>query len=354
VSTEYGVRSTGAPDLPLAQGLEPSASGDGWAVYTGDARAVLPHLPDRSAQCVVTSPPYFALRDYGVIGQVGMEPTPAEYVDSLVEVFRQVRRILKDDGIVWLNLGDTYFSSAKGTGGCDPATSPKQSWKGGRNGQGFGAVRVSPGALAVKPKDLIGIPWRVAFALQEDGWYLRQDIIWHKPNPMPESVRDRCTKAHEYVFMLAKSARYFWDADAMKERASGASGWAKQRAKGVNTWKYNDTEERKAQTGQRVDASTFGDVGARNRRSVWTIPSKPYKCAHFAVMPPTLVEPCILAGSRAGDVVLDPFSGSGTTAAVAVQHGRRFVGCELNADYAQLTQARVAERLRAAEAEVSA
>ena len=278
------------------------------------------------AQTCVTSPPYFGLRDYGVDGQLGLEQTPEQYVAAMVEVFRCVRDVLADDGTLWLNIGDSYA----GQRGSQPG---RVSGSGATvKGQGIGAGVPN----GIKPKDLIGIPWMLAFALRADGWYLRQDIIWNKPNPMPESVRDRCTKAHEYVFLLSKSERYMFDAQAIAEPVAAS------------------TVERLAQPtlaqqvgSNRVPGKTNGNMKAvgntetRNRRSVWTVATRPYKGAHFATFPPALVEPCILAGSRPGDIVLDPFMGSGTTAQVALQHGRRYLGCELNPDYAPLSRERI-------------
>jgi DNA modification methylase len=247
------------------------------------------------AQTCVTSPPYFGLRDYGHEGQIGLEQTPEQYIAAMVEVFRCVRDVLADDGTLWLNLGDSY----------------------------------GPG------KQLLGVPWRVALALQADGWVLRQDIIWHKPNPMPESVRDRCTKAHEYLFLLSKSDRYFFDSEAMKEPAAYPPGTREDVKKGGFKSKY-------AGDVARIGDESFRAIREfRNKRSVWSVPTRPYKGAHFATFPPALIEPCILAGSRPGDVVLDPFMGSGTTAAVALQHGRQYIGCELNQDYGALQAERI-------------
>ena len=282
------------------------------------------------AHMCVTSPPYFGLRDYGVNGQIGLEQTPEEYTAAMVEVFRCVRDVLADDGTLWLNIGDSYspnWSSrrAKGGGGFkDENDAPRERW-----------TRI-PG---YKPKDLIGIPWMLAFALRADGWYLRQDIIWHKPNPMPESVKDRCTKAHEYIFLLSKSEKYFFDSEAMKEPATsagkritlGEKSFAKRQALGAGVEPSGN------------GLAEYYDVPeTRNRRSVWTVPVRPYKGAHFATFPPALIEPCILAGTNPGDVVLDPFIGSGTTAAVALQHGRQYLGCELNPEYGALQQERIA------------
>jgi DNA modification methylase len=284
-------------------------------------------------QCCVTSPPYFGLRDYGHDGQLGLEGAPDEYVAKMVGVFRLVRDLLADDGVLWLNIGDSYngyMSNQRGTG---LETKRQQSRKYIDPGSGLRTKEL-------KNKDLIGIPWMLAFALRADGWYLRQDIIWHKPNPMPESVTDRCTKAHEYIFLMSKSARYYWDAEAMKEPSAG--GTSKGNGKRL-------AEQSIARTGGVISGgtakSTLGTSAdeTRNRRSVWTVATQPYSGAHFATFPPALIEPCILAGSRPGDVVLDPFMGSGTTAQVAQALGRQWLGCELNPDYAPLQQSRIAQ-----------
>lgn len=285
-------------------------------IKLGDCLESLRAMPDESVHCCVTSPPYFGLRDYGVDGQIGLEPTPDEFVQALVEVFREVRRVLRDDGTLWLNLGDSYSSGGRKW----RATDAKNAVRGmdTRPDDGMGQ------------KQLLGIPWRVAFALQADGWYLRQDIIWHKPNPMPESVRDRCTKAHEYVFLLSKSPRYYFDCEAMREDAvKGAAG---------STFNSGKTAEH--QLGRSSDKARVDD-GKRNRRSVWSVATKPFKGAHFATFPPDLIEPCILAGCPVGGIVLDPFGGSGTTAGVAMAHGRNAVLCELNPEYAELVPARI-------------
>ena len=305
-----------------------------YEVLVGDCIASMRTLPDQSVHTCVTSPPYFGLRDYGMDGQIGLESTPDAFVARLVEVFREVRRVLRDDGTLWLNLGDSYGSFGgntysgfngrwSGTGGA-----------GSKQDATLDGVTSHKADTGLRPKNLLGIPWRVAFALQADGWYLRQDIIWHKPNPMPESVRDRCTKAHEYLFLLSKSDRYFFDADAIKERASDSS--LARLAQNVE-----------AQVGSsRVPGKTNGTMKAvggdmRNRRSVWTVTTKPYAGAHFATFPPDLIEPCILAGSPIGGTVLDPFGGSGTTAGVALKHGRNAILCELNPAYAALVPNRV-------------
>jgi DNA modification methylase len=305
-------------------------------ILQGDCRDVLKTLPDESVHCVVTSPPYWGLRDYGVEGQLGLEASPQEYVEDLVAVFSEAWRVLRSDGTLWLNLGDSYAAAAGGAQGKNSAFITREACV---NGTRIKARSSIVGGL--KTKDLAGMPWRVAFALQASGWWLRQDIIWHKPNPMPESIRDRCTKAHEYIFLLAKSERYYYDALAISEEASEDSGWAKQRAAGVDTWKYNDTEERKAATGQSVDSSTFGTLGRRNKRSVWSVTTKAYDEAHFATFPPDLIEPCILAGCPEGGTVLDPFGGAGTTGLVADRHRRDAILIELNPEYAEMARKRI-------------
>jgi site-specific DNA-methyltransferase (adenine-specific) len=298
-------------------------------ILIGDCRQLLRQMADGSVQTCVTSPPYFGLRDYGQDRQIGLEPTPDEFVAAMVEVFREVHRVLADDGTLWLNLGDTYASAWV----CNR-----------RNVVGSGSMENGkrenrPNRLVngLKEKDLIGIPWRVAFALQADGWYLRQDIIWHKPNPMPESVTDRCTKAHEYVFMFSKKPKYYFDHEAIKEPLAPSS---------VARLAQPTLAQQTGST--RVPGKTNGNMKAvgngetRNRRSVWTVTTKPYKGAHFATFPPELIEPCVLAGSRPGGIVLDPFGGSGTTAGVALKHGRKAVLCELNPEYAALVPDRIA------------
>ena len=294
-------------------------------IHCGDSLEVLRTLPDASAQCCVTSPPYWGLRDYGHDGQIGLEETPEQYVARLVAVFAEVRRVLADDGVLWLNLGDSY--SARAGAQVDNTIDPD-----GRNSGAWSGKSRKP-AQGLKPKDLVGIPWRVAFALQADGWYLRSDTIWHKPNPMPESVRDRPTKSHEYVFLMSKSARYFYDQDAIREPDCG-------RPSG------NDFTSR--QGAALHHARPNGDGGApwvpgkgRNARSVWTIPTQPFLGAHFAVMPPALADRCIRAGSRVGDTVLDPFSGAGTTGMVARRLRRQYVGIELNPEFADMARNRI-------------
>lgn len=295
-------------------------------LWRGDCVSVMSWLRDfgYQANCVVTSPPYFGLRDYGVEGQIGLEQTPDEYVAKLVGVFRAVREVLADDGTLWLNLGDSYNNFRVSTNG--------QSVHSGKLKGKFDGRR--PVDRNLKEKDLIGIPWRVAFALQSDGWYLRQDIIWHKPNPMPESVRDRCTKAHEYVFLLSKGPKYFYDAEAVKEKAAESTV--------VRLSQNIDAQEGSS----RVPGKTNGNMKAvgsdmRNRRSVWTVSTKPFKGAHFATFPPDLIEPCILAGCPVGGTVLDPFMGAGTTALVSEKLGRRWVGAEINPDYCGIAMNRL-------------
>jgi DNA modification methylase len=299
-------------------------------ILHGDCRQVLATLPDASVHCCVTSPPYFGLRDYGVDGQIGLEQTPQAFVDELVQVFREVRRVLRSDGTLWLNLGDSYANSgASGpqgkTGDRASRTYTAEALGSGRNGLPAG----------LKPKDLIGIPWRVAFALQADGWWLRQDIIWHKPNPMPESVRDRCTKAHEYLFLLAKSERYYFDAEAIAEvsaRAGEVAGGAK----------YSSDAADANIGGKHTAATLAGAVGdTRNKRSVWTVPTQPYAEAHFATFPPALIEPCIKAGCPEGGTVLDPFGGAGTTGLVVDGLQRNAVLIELNPAYIDIARRRI-------------
>ncbi len=320
-------------------------------IRIGDCRTLLAAMEPQSVHCCVTSPPYFGLRDYGHEGQMGLEATPDDYVAGMVAVFREVRRVLRDDGTLWLNLGDSYAGSwgARGQGEGTNAARPDLEAKYGTdapNRHGFPS-------LGVKSKDLIGIPWRVAFALQADGWYLRQDIIWHKPNPMPESVRDRCTKAHEYIFILSKGPRYYYDADAIKEPSicgprgsefhTGKTGehqlGRSQRVRPSATkGAFNGKTEAMARTGQNAFRAV---TEMRNRRSVWTVSTKPFRGAHFATFPPDLIEPCILAGCPEGGIVLDPFGGAGTTGLVAKQHGRNAVLCELNPEYAAMARERI-------------
>jgi DNA modification methylase len=314
----------------------------------GDCRETMRRWAEQGvkAQMCVTSPPYFGLRDYGIRGecpcgavrvdrQIGLEQTPEQYIAAMVEVFRAVRDVLADDGTLWLNIGDSYANDGKWGG-----SSGGKHAKALHGNTSIGRTKVTTG---LKPKDLIGIPWMLAFALRADGWYLRSDLVWAKGNPMPESVMDRPTRSHEYIFLLTKRERYFYDHEAVKEPA------VSDRPSG------NGFKRDARQSFQNADGTARGnemqgkDVGGkRNRRSVWHVNAKPYKGAHFATFPPALIEPCILAGSRPGDIVLDPFMGSGTTAAVALRHGRQYLGCELNAEYGALQAERINEAMEAA------
>ena len=304
-----------------------------YEILIGDVREKLSEIEDNSIQTCVTSPPYWGLRDYGSENQLGLEQTPQEYVDSMVEVFHEVYRVLKPDGTLWLNLGDSYasFRDGKATpdttrGNSDGTLVPK----------GLAKNRMATTFIGtgIKHKDLVGIPWRVAFALQQDGWYLRQDIIWSKPNPMPESVKDRCTKSHEYLFMLTKSAKYYFNNQAIRETAVTGS-WDKLPPIGGKKHQENGNPT--------YSGNQPANDGKRNKRDVWVINTKPFKGAHFAVMPEALVEPCILAGSREGEaeIVLDPFAGSGTVGVVALKHKRKFIGIELNPEYAEIAKNRI-------------
>lgn len=301
----------------------------------GDCRETMRRWANEGvkAQTCVTSPPYYGLRDYGRDGQIGLEETPEEYIDAMVEVFRCVRDVLADDGTVWLNIGDSYAGSGKGPAGNLGKTHNERHLE----------HTIASGNVPVgcKPKDLIGIPWMLAFALRADGWYLRQDIIWHKPNPMPESVQDRCTKAHEYIFLLSKSQKYYFDADSIREPHKRL--W--DESNGGNMSDVGHKKNGKIETKQTHPKGypLPNELGA-NKRSVWTITTKPYDGAHFAVFPSDLIEPCILAGAPVGGLVLDPFMGSGTTAQVAQNLGRQYIGCELNTDYKPLQDKRVAQQ----------
>lgn len=345
-------------------------------IYQGNCLDTLKKIESQSINTCITSPPYWGLRDYGtgeweggdpncphmrttkigkdtstghkamfeqgnVVGdaiyknecpkcgavrkdsQLGLEETPEEFVENLVKVFREVKRVLRDDGTVWLNLGDSYSSGGR-------TTTTNQTLRGDKD---YGVTRPKP-SEGIKPKDLIGIPWRVAFALQADGWYLRQDIIWHKPNPMPESVRDRCTKAHEYIFLLSKSPKYYFDNEAIKEDASTV---ATKRNKMGEGYQADYAKGKRFSDGERVWGST-----KRNKRSVWTVTTKPFKGAHFATFPMDLIEPCVLAGCPEGGTVLDPFGGSGTTALLANGHNRNAILCELNEEYIKIAKERLA------------
>jgi DNA modification methylase len=310
-----------------------------WRILHGDVRNRLAELEAGSVRCCVTSPPYYGLRDYGMSSQLGLERTPEAYVAAMVGVFTDVRRVLADDGTLWLNIGDSYAASGRGGNPEDSAHQKQGSNRGTR--QFYQEHLVDAGALGrkwVKPpkgykaKDLIGIPWMLAFALRADGWFLRQDIVWHKPNPMPESVVDRCTKAHEYLFLLSKRGRYYFDASAMQEPGVYPAGT--MAAKGSVT-----RTKTPFVNGRPPEYKEYN--GMRNKRSVWTVTTKPYPDAHFATYPEELIEPCILAGSAYDDTILDPFTGSGTTGAVAIGHRRNFVGVELNPAYVELARKRI-------------
>ena len=348
---------------------------NGSRILHGDSVEMLKTIPDGTVDCCVTSPPYYGLRDYGtatwvggdpscphyrtskksdktatghknmmetghavgdaiyktvcpicgavrVDNQIGLEETPDEYIDRLVTVFREVKRVLRDDGTLWLNIGDSYC----GTGDKGNYKDPKNPE--GRNGQ---AVAKNKRIDGIKSKDMIGIPWMLAFALRDDGWYLRQDIIWHKPNPMPESVRDRCTKSHEYIFLFSKKPKYYFDSDAIRENAKPDNS-----VRDRDHTKLNNTPGRTRMGGLKTNHYT-----KRNKRDVWKVATRPYKEAHFATFPEQLIEPCILAGSRPDGIVLDPFFGSGTTGVVAEKYGRRYIGVELNEEYIELAKKRL-------------
>ncbi len=298
-------------------------------IIQGDCRETLKTLPDESVQCCVTSPAYWGLRDYGHPDQIGQEATPQEFVAEMVTVFAEVHRVLREDGTLWLNLGDSY--NAAGREGHGTRIGFKQ---GTNRASANGHDRNRTTDPALKPKDLVGIPWRVAFALQADGWYLRSDIIWSKPNPMPESVTDRPTKAHEYIFLLTKSERYFYDAKAIAEPAihAGESVGGSLSVNGPDE-KLISQNAHRGKPYERI-------AETRNKRSVWTVSTQSYGGAHFATFPTALVKPCIMAGSAPGDTVLDPFGGSGTTGMVAIELGRKAIMCELNPDYVELGKVR--------------
>lgn len=328
--------------------------------YIGDCRKLLKRLPDRCVQTCITSPPYYGLRDYGLKGQIGLERTPELYVAQLVKVFREVHRVLKDDGTLWLNLGDSYAGSGRGgytgdasglegsTEGQDQSRAARKAMFNERTRKQGSRLRINQSAPAgYKPKDLIGLPWMAAFALRADGWFLRADIVWSKPNPLPEPVEDRPTKAHEYIFLLSKQAKYLYNADAVRTPLAAKTlttfGSEIRRSKGNNARGgvkadnfAHDVRLRRA----KVDGD--GDPVGANLRSVWTVASHPYDGAHFATFPPRLIEPCVLAGARVGDLVLDPFFGTGTTGEVAEKHERLWIGFDLG--YAELAKARTAQR----------
>ena len=360
-----------------------------YKIILGDCLETLKSLPDESVQCCITSPPYYGLRDYGTgtwvggdpncphyrtskysentctvhkamaeqgepVGdaiyktvcpicgavredkQIGLEETPEQYVEKLVEVFREVRRVLKDDGTLWLNLGDSYAGSGKGAAEY-PENAKK--YKQGTNRGMVGATattKIPKQYEGIKPKDLVGIPWMVAFALRADGWWLRQDIIWHKLNPMPESVRDRCTKSHEYIFLLSKSNKYYFDYMAIQEATTTFDTVIRDR----ETTKLNNTPGR-----SHMGGLTHNDYEFRNKRDVWSMTTNPFHGAHFATYPEELVIPCVLAGTDEGDTVLDPFNGAATTGVVALKHGRKYIGCELNQEYIDISENRIKQEV---------
>jgi DNA modification methylase len=299
----------------------------------GDCRETMRKWKEQGikAQTCVTSPPYYGLRDYGHDGQIGLEATPEEYINAMVEVFRCVWDVLEEDGTLWLNIGDSYAGSGKGPAGNLGATNDE------RNMTHTPSSSFVPNGC--KPKDLIGIPWMLAFALRADGWYLRQDIIWHKPNPMPESVQDRCTKAHEYIFLMSKSSKYYYDHEVIQEQATTLEN----RPSGVVRDRVYDYNSKQKEMGRSRGGEETQEPITRNKRSVWTVNTKPYAGAHFAVFPQELIEPCILAGAPVGGIVLDPFMGSGTTAQVAQDLGRHYLGCELNPEYKPLQDKRISQ-----------
>lgn len=309
-------------------------------IINSDCIEGMKHLPDKSINCCVTSPPYFGLRDYGHDGQIGLEETPDLFVQKMVDVFREVKRVLKDDGTLWLNLGDSYWGGGwRGAQLSDKSGQIQKNHEGTHCGTAL--KNIGTGKHDVfKSKDLIGIPWRVAFALQADGWYLRQDIIWHKPNPMPESVSDRCTKAHEYIFLLSKSQRYYYDSDAIKYEMLESSVQRNQSG-------WNGNEDRGWLSGKQNNLSKYlgsdkaKDQKLANKRSVWTVTTKPFSDAHFATFPEDLIVDCIKAGCPEGGIVLDPFMGAGTTAVVAKKLNRDYVGFELNPDYVKIAEKRL-------------
>ena len=298
-------------------------------ILFGDCRETLKEFDGKARTCV-TSPPYYGLRDYGgEEKQIGQEQSPEEYIENLVQVFKEVKNVLKDDGTLWVNLGDSYYNYRPGRG----QGLVKQTVSNTKQDLPDVCPRRGNRLPGLKEKDLIGIPWMFAFAMRADGWYLRQDIIWHKPNPMPESVKDRCTKAHEYIFLFSKNKKYFYDNEAIKEPAKD---WGtRDRSKG----KYHNEG-----TGLQPHSGLEKSYTTKNKRSVWSVTNKPYKGSHFAVFPPDLIEPCIKAGSEEGDIVLEPFMGSGTTAVVSKSLGRHYIGCELHEEYGKLIQKRLSEK----------
>jgi len=298
-------------------------------ILFGDCLQTLKEF-DEKARCCITSPPYYGLRNYGgEASQIGLEESPEEYIQKLVEVFREVRNNLTEDGTLWVNFGDSYYNYRPGKG----QSLVKQTVATNKQDLPDKCARRGNKLEGLKEKDLIGIPWMLAFALRADGWYLRQDIIWHKPNPMPESVRDRCTKSHEYLFLLSKNKKYYYDHESIKEKAVGERWGGNKPINLNNTKDTNNTFSGLTRPRKMV-------YDKRNKRSVWKVTNRPYKGSHFAVFPPDLIKPCILAGSQENDIILDPFMGSGTTAFVAKELGRDYIGCELHEDYGKLIQKR--------------
>lgn len=311
--------------------------GETGTITQGSCLPQLKRLADESVNCCVTSPPYFGLRDYQVEGQLGLEETPADYVHNLVIVFQEVWRVLRKDGTLWLVIGDSYVGY-KGNNYCrNLSSSNLQSKSPVPKSHNVGTPHTCQG---MKNKDLIGIPWMVAFALRDDGWYLRQDIVWHKTNPMPESVKDRCTRSHELIFLLSKSPRYYYDNEAVKELAVNKKTYGTNMSDTSNSYGCGNGGNLGLQDFRRR-TKREGLPTKRNRHSVWTLPTKPYKGAHFATFPPDLIRPCILAGCPEGGTVLDPFFGAGTVGVVCQEEGRRFIGVELNADYCELAKQRI-------------
>lgn len=326
-------------------------------ILVGDSLEVLKSLPDACVDCCITSPPYYGLRDYGVAGQLGLEKSPLDYIQKIVAVFREVRRVLKDDGTLWLNIADSYAGSGKGRLKDGSHSADKS--KSGSYLSSVGGSLSPTKADGIKRKDLIGIPWLVAFALRQDGWYLRQDIIWSKTNAMPESVKDRCTKSHEYIFLLSKSERYYFNSEAIKEPAvgfdnslpAGSRGTLRPNSRlrkgnarsfrGGGAYTAGRAFHNGTETCRETHGNTENKTGLRNKRDVWSISTQGYKGAHFATFPEKLIEPCVLAGCKENGLVLDPFIGSGTTAVVAKKHGRNYIGIELNEEYAKMANGRI-------------
>lgn len=306
-------------------------------IYQGDALEILKQIPDESVNMCVTSPPYYGLRDYGMDGQIGLEDSPEAFINRLVGVFREVRRVLRDDGTLWVNIGDSYAGSGKGA--WQNKEGQKETYVPDTDSP---QVKMPKTWDGIKQKDLIGIPWMLAFALRVDGWYLRQDVIWHKTNPMPESVTDRCTKSHEYLFLLSKSPKYYYDANAIKEKTITHDTNLRDR----DASKLNNCPGR-----TRMGGLTHNDYEYRNKRDVWIVATVPFSGAHFATFPEKLIEPCILAGCPKGGVVLDCFNGAGTTGVVCAKLGREYIGIELNPEYVEMSEQRIAEAKKTVELE---